>query len=127
MLDKKPALNKIETVIFRNIWGNVVDLGVLHRHQSELECQNLRKGRPSEDNSEMEFSLRLMINPVQIGKLPTGSCSLVTLLCTCPWERMGKVHGVVRYLLGSDWEPGMVDAALPEVPVWGILLYSVKG
>jgi hypothetical protein len=74
----------------------------------------------------MEFSLRFMIDPVQVGELPNGSCSLVALPCTCPWERIGKVHCVVRYLLGDDWEPSMGVSALREVSVWEILLRGVK-
>jgi hypothetical protein len=68
-----------------------------------------------------------MIDPVQVGELPNGSCSLVALLCACPWERLGNVHCAVRYLLGNDWEPGVRVSALREVSVWEILLHEVKG
>jgi hypothetical protein len=40
---------------------------------------------------------------------------------------MGKVHCVVRYLLGNDWEPSVGASALREVSVWEILLHEVKG
>ncbi|KAN0140912.1 hypothetical protein V8E53_001356 [Lactarius tabidus] len=56
-----------------------------------------------------------MIDPVQVGELPNGSCSLVALLCACSWERLGNVHCVVRYLLGNDWEPGDEQKAAFEI------------
>ena len=72
----------------------------------------------------MEFSFCLVIDPAQVRELPNGSCSLVALPCACPWERMGDVHGVVRYLLGNGWKPGMGVPALPKVIVWEILLHG---
>lgn len=71
----------------------------------------------------MELSLRLIINPIQVGKLPNENRSLVALRGVCPRERMGKVHCVVRYLLGNDWETRMSNSVLLEVPVWEVLLY----
>ena len=38
---------------------------------------------------------------------------------------MGGVHGVVGYLLSSDWKPCMGISALAEVTVWEILLHEV--
>ena len=75
----------------------------------------------------MDLSFRLIINP-RIEKLPNGSCSLVALRLrrACTWKGMEKVHSVVRYLFGNDWEPGVVDATLSEVSVWGIRLHEVK-
>jgi hypothetical protein len=80
-----------------------------------------------EDYGEMEFSLRLVIDPVQVGELPNGRCSSIALPCACPWERMGNVHCVVRYLLDNGWEPGVGVPVLREVSVLEILLHEVKG
>jgi hypothetical protein len=66
----------------------------------------------------MELSLRLIINPA-VEKLPNRNRSLAALRRACPWEGMRKV----QYLLGNDWEPCVVDAALPVVSVWGIRLH----
>jgi hypothetical protein len=90
----------------------------------DLECHKFTRRELSEDYGEVELSFRLVINPA-VGKLPNWNCSLA-LRRTCPSEGMGKIHCIVRRWLSNDREPGVVDAALPKVSVWGIRLHKVK-
>jgi hypothetical protein len=90
----------------------------------DLERHKFTRRELSEDYGEMELSFRLVINPA-VGKLPNRNCSLA-LRRARPLEGMGKVHWIVRCWLSNAWETRVVDAALPEVSVWGIRLHQVK-